>query len=123
VERVTGIGGVFIRSAQPDALRAWYAGQLGLDVNEEWGGAVLTSSGGETLTWAVFPGDTDYFGERSQQAMVNYRVRDLDAMLTQLRAAGVEVDAKVEELEYGRFGWATDPDGNRFELWEPAAGH
>ena len=54
--------------------------------------------------------------------MVNYRVRDLDAMLAQLRAAGVPVDDKVEELEFGRFGWATDPDGNRIELWEPAAG-
>ena len=122
MERVTGIGGVFIRSAEPDALRAWYAEHLGIDVNAEWGGAVLTSAGGETLTWAVFPGETDYFGERSQQAMVNYRVRDLDAMLAQLRAAGVPVDDKVEEMEFGRFGWATDPDGNRFELWEPAAG-
>ena len=122
MERVTGIGGVFIRSAEPEALRAWYAEHLGLDVNAEWGGAVLTSVGGETLTWAVFPGETEYFGERSQQAMVNYRVRDLDAMLAQLRAAGVPVDDKVEELEFGRFGWATDPDGNRIELWEPAAG-
>jgi catechol 2,3-dioxygenase-like lactoylglutathione lyase family enzyme len=122
MERVTGIGGVFIRSAEPEALRAWYAEHLGFDVNKEWGGAVLTASGGETLTWAVFPGDTDYFGERAQQAMVNYRVRDLDAMLAQLRAAGVPVDDKIEELEFGRFGWATDPDGNRIELWEPAAG-
>jgi catechol 2,3-dioxygenase-like lactoylglutathione lyase family enzyme len=122
VERVTGIGGVFIRSAEPEALRAWYAEHLGLDVNAEWGGAVLTSVGGEALTWAVFPGETEYFGEPSQQAMVNYRVRDLDAMLAQLRAAGVTVDDKVEELEFGRFGWATDADGNRIELWEPAAG-
>ena len=122
MERVTGIGGVFIRSAEPEALRAWYTEHLGLDVNAEWGGAVLTSVGGETLTWAVFPGETEYFGERSQQAMVNYRVRDLDAMLAQLRAAGVPVDDNVEELEFGRFGWAADPDGNRIELWEPAAG-
>jgi predicted enzyme related to lactoylglutathione lyase len=123
VERVTGIGGVFIRSARPDELRAWYAQHLGFDVNEEWGGAVVRSTGGETLTWAVFPGDTDYFGAREQQLMVNYRVADLDAMLAQLRAAGVEVADRVEELEYGRFGWAVDPDGNRFELWEPAPGH
>lgn len=52
--------------------------------------------------------------------MVNFRVRDLDAMLAQLREAGVEVDDQVEELEFGRFGWAVDPEGNRFELWEPA---
>jgi len=52
--------------------------------------------------------------------MVNYRVRDLDAILAQLRSAGVEVDERVEEQEFGRFGWAVDPDGNRFELWQPA---
>jgi predicted enzyme related to lactoylglutathione lyase len=122
VERVTGIGGVFFRSPGPDALRAWYAEQLGLDV-EEWGGTVFRSTGDETLTWSVFPAETEYFGRSGQQAMVNYRVRDLDAMLAQLRAAGVEVLDRVEELEYGRFGWAVDPDGNRFELYEPAAGY
>src|SRR5205807_8204292 len=79
VERATGIGGVFVRSPQPDALRAWYAEHLGLEL-QAFGGAVLTPSGGETLTWAVFAGDTDYFGSREQQVMVNYRVRDLDAM-------------------------------------------
>ena len=122
MERATGIGGVFVRSACPDALRAWYAEHLGLEL-EKFGGAVLRSSGGETLTWAVFAGDTDYFGSRDQQVMVNYRVPDLDAMLAQLREAGVPVEEHVEEQEYGRFGWATDSDGNRFELWEPPAGH
>ena len=53
--------------------------------------------------------------------MINYRVDDLDAMLEQLRGAGVTVDEKIEESEYGRFGWAMDPEGNRFELWEPPA--
>jgi hypothetical protein len=86
VERVTGIGGVFIRSAQPDALRVWYAEHLGLELHD-WGGAVLRAGGGETLTWAVFPGETDYFGSRAQQAMVNYRVPDLDAMLAQWEPA------------------------------------
>lgn len=123
MERVTGIGGVFIRSARPDELRAWYVQHLGLDVNAEWGGAVLRANRGESLTWAIFPGDTDYFGAREQQVMVNYRVADLDAMLAQLRAAGVEVDDRVEDTEFGRFGWAVDLDGNRFELWEPPPGH
>ena len=118
MERVTGIGGVFIRSAQPDALRAWYAEHLGVEL-DDFGGAVLRSSGGETLVWAIFAGDTDYFGARTQQTMVNYRVRDLDAMLEQLRANGVTVDDRVEEHEFGRFGWAVDCDGNRFELWQP----
>jgi catechol 2,3-dioxygenase-like lactoylglutathione lyase family enzyme len=64
MERVTGIGGVFIRSAQPDALRAWYAEHLGLRL-EDFGGAILHAEGGETLVWSIFPGDTDYFGART----------------------------------------------------------
>ncbi len=61
-------------------------------------------------------------GPAAKQAMVNFTVPDLDAMLAQLRDGGVEVDEKVEELEgIGRFGWAVDPEGNRFELWEPAS--
>ena len=121
MERVTGIGGVFFRSPRPEELRAWYAQHLGLDI-EEWGGAVVTASGGEALTWAIFPADTSYFGSSGQQLMVNYRVRDLDAMLEQLRAAGVTVDDARHESENGRFGWATDPDGNRIELWQPSPG-
>ena len=66
--------------------------------------------------------DTDYFGRPDQAFMVNFRVADLHAMLEQLRAAGVEVIDKVDESEYGKFGWAVDPEGNRFELWEPPAG-
>jgi predicted enzyme related to lactoylglutathione lyase len=121
VERVSGIGGVFLRAREPDALLAWYAEHLGLDV-EGWHGSVLRAAGGETLVWALFPSDTEYFGRHDQQAMVNYRVDDLDAMLAQLRSAGVAVEGPMEH-ENGRFGWGTDPEGNRFELWQPAAGH
>jgi len=69
--------------------------------------------------WSIFDGDTDYFGPSGQQSMVNYRVPDLDAMLARLRDAGVPVEEKIEESEFGRFGWATDPEGNRLELWQP----
>jgi predicted enzyme related to lactoylglutathione lyase len=69
--------------------------------------------------WSIFAGDTDYFGPSGQQSMINYRVRDVDAMLEQLRAAGVQVDPKIDESALGRFDWATDPEGNRFELWQP----
>jgi predicted enzyme related to lactoylglutathione lyase len=120
MERVSGIGGVFLRAHDPQALAAWYGEHLGIEL-EDWGGAVLRSSGGETLVWALFPGETEYFGSRDRQAMVNYRVRDLDAMLAQLRAAGVEAEGP-EQNDNGRFGWATDPEGNRFELWQPPAG-
>ena len=117
-ERVTGIGGTFLRSAGPAALGAWYAKHLGIDL-ESWGGAVFSAEAGDVTVWALFPADTEYFGPPSQQSMVNFRVRDLDAMLAQLRNAGVTVDANVHESEQGRFGWATDPEGNRFELWQP----
>ena len=120
MERVTGIGGVFLRSHDPAALAAWYAEHLGLPV-EDWHGSVLRASGGESLVWATFAADTEYFGRLDQQAMVNYRVGDLDAMLAQLRAAGVAVEGPMQH-ENGWFGWGTDPDGNRFELWEPVAG-
>jgi predicted enzyme related to lactoylglutathione lyase len=118
--RAQGIGGVFFRSADPAALAAWYAEHLGLEV-EEWGGSVLSADAGDVTVWSPFPADTGYW-PAAQQAMVNYRVRDLDALLAQLRAAGVEVDERVEETENGRFAWAVDLEGNRFELWQPPAG-
>jgi predicted enzyme related to lactoylglutathione lyase len=120
MERVTGIGGVFLRARDPAVLATWYAAHLGIDVGD-WSGAAFRSAGGETLVWAAFPADTGYFGRLYQQVMVNYRVGDLDALITQLRVAGIPVDGP-EETENGRFGWATDPEGNRFELWQPPAG-
>ena len=117
-ETVQGIGGVFFRARDPEALRAWYAEQLGIDMEDY--GTTFTAAEGDQTVWAPFAADTEYFGPTGQQSMVNFRVRDLDAMLYQLRAAGVAVDERVEEMEFGRFGWATDLEGNRFELWEPA---
>jgi predicted enzyme related to lactoylglutathione lyase len=117
-EAVQGIGGVFFRALDPDALRGWYAEHLGIEMADY--GTTFTAKDGDQTVWAPFPADTDYFGRRQQQLMVNFRVRDLDAMLEQLRGAGVEVDEHVHEMEYGRFAWARDPEGNRFELWEPS---
>jgi predicted enzyme related to lactoylglutathione lyase len=117
-ESVSGIGGVFFRARDPEALRAWYAQNLGIDMEDF--GTVFTADAGDQTVWAPFAADTDYFGAPEQQLMVNYRVRNLDAMLEQLRSAGAVVDDDVHEMEFGRFGWAVDPEGNRFELWEPA---
>jgi len=120
--RGTGVGGVFLRAADPARLHRWYADVLDLPVDgSDYG--VMRSDSGETLTWACFPADTEYFGSGKQAAMVNYRVDDLDAVLMRLREAGAAVDDHVEEHEYGRFGWALDPEGNRFELWQPPPGH
>lgn len=120
--RATGVGGVFLRARDQAALVGWYTEVLGLEIGEG-GYTVLRSAGGETLTWAVFPGDTDYFGSKEQSVMVNYRVDDLDGMLDRLRSAGAQVDDHIEEHEFGRFGWAVDPEGNRLELWQPPPGH
>jgi predicted enzyme related to lactoylglutathione lyase len=114
--KVTGIGGTFFRARDPDALKAWYTEHLDLP------DAVFQSPAG-TLVWGPFDMDTDYFGPSGQQWMLNYRVDDLDAVLERLRTAGVEVLDKTQDQEgVGRFGWAVDPEGNRFELWEPAEG-
>jgi predicted enzyme related to lactoylglutathione lyase len=115
-EHVTGVGGVFFRAQDPHALVGWYQEHLGVPVTE---GYVIFPESRDTH-WVPFKADTDYW-PAEKQAMVNFTVRDLDAMLAQLRSAGVPVDDKIEDGEFGRFGWATDPEGNRFELWEPPA--
>ena len=125
MERITGIGGVFLRSVEPEALLRWYEKALGVEPDAD--GVVVmrwTQRDGRpaSTVWSPFPPDTGYFGDLTQQGMINYRVRDLDAMLAQLRKAGAIVDDHIEEMEFGRFGWATDPEGRRFELWEPAEG-
>jgi predicted enzyme related to lactoylglutathione lyase len=117
MEQATGIGGVFFRARDPHALVAWYAEHLGVPVEAD--GHVVFRESRDAHVWAPFREDTDYW-PAGKQAMVNFTVRDLDAMLEQLRDAGVPVDDRIEELDgIGRFGWATDPEGNRFELWEP----
>jgi predicted enzyme related to lactoylglutathione lyase len=117
MERVAGIGGYFIRAADPAALSAWYRDCLGLDAEEN---GLWRQAAGPTV-FATFESDTDYFGSAAQQTMVNFRVRDLDAMLAQLRAKGADVDKQTQAMVgVGRFGWVSDPEGNRVELWQPA---
>lgn len=119
MEKVSGIGGAFFRAKDPAALASWYNENLGIDCSAD-GSAIWEQEPGPTV-WAPFPADTGYFGRAEQAFMFNFRVRDLDTMLAQLRAAGATVDEKTEDMEgIGRFGWAADPEGNRFELWEPA---
>lgn len=123
MERVQGIGGIFFKSRDPKALAAWYHDHLGVPIEGSGTyGAFESRGAGEHTVWSTFPSDTKYFEPSPAPFMVNYRVADLDAMLAQLRAAGVDVDEKIEDFEYGRFGWARDPEGNRFELWQPPVG-
>jgi predicted enzyme related to lactoylglutathione lyase len=124
MERVMGVGGIFFRATDKAALGAWYRDKLGVPLEADWGGAVFdwranNPSGDAHTVWSPFEADTDYFGPTRPQFMVNFRVANLEAMLTQLRAAGCEVDDKEEHSDFGHFGWVTDSEGNRIELWQP----
>ncbi len=114
---------MFFKAGDPAALASWYRDNLGFEL-ESGSEAVVVFRWSEpgTTTWSAFPNDTRYFGAPDARSMINYRVASLDRMLEQLRAAGAAVDDRIEESGFGRFGWATDPEGNRFELWEPAEG-
>jgi predicted enzyme related to lactoylglutathione lyase len=115
MEHVLGIGGYFVRAVDPDALGAWYRECLGLEVDEN---GLWRQEPGPTV-FAAFESATEYFGVGSQQTMLNFRVRDLEAMLLQLRAKGADVDDEVQHMDgVGHFGWVTDPEGNRVELWQ-----
>jgi predicted enzyme related to lactoylglutathione lyase len=120
MERVTGIGGIFFKAKDPDKLKAWYRDHLGVPI-EEHGSVMFQAKDdpGPGTVWATFAQDTKYFEPTAASFMINYRVKDLRAMLAQLKAAGATVEDKVQDEGYGKFGWATDPEGNRFELWEP----
>src|SRR6516164_1678090 len=105
MERVLGIGGVFFKARDPKARAAWYREHLGVPVETgQTYGSLASVAAGEPTVWSTFPTNTTYFGPGPATLMINYRVRNLDAMLAQLRAAGVAVEDKVEEYDYGRFG-------------------
>ena len=120
--RVLGVGGVFFKSPDPKALGEWYSRWLGLRV-EGWGGVALAPRemppGGCTV-WSPFKETSDYFAPSGKDFMFNLVVDDLDAALAQVAEGGAQVTGPVEEPN-GRFGWFMDPDGNKVELWEPAA--
>ncbi len=119
MEKVNGIGGVFIRAKDPTALAAWYRDTLGIDLAPTDVDTPAWISAGGVTVFAPFAVDTDYF-PKAQQVMINFRVSDLDAMLTQLRAGGVEPFNETEMEGIGRFAHIADPEGNTFELWEPS---
>ena len=119
MEAVTGHRRDLPAVARPETLAGWYAQHLGLPVAPGDATAELPWTGPGSTIWAAFPHDTEYFGHAERECMLNFRVADLDAMLLQLKAAGVRVEPDIEESAYGRFGWTVDPEGRRIELWEP----
>ena len=117
-ERVTGIGGLFVAAADPDLLTRWYAEHLGVDPPpESYDVSSWRQEAGPTVV-AAMPADTAHL--RGRGWALNLRVRDLDAMVTQLRSAGVEVTVDPEAYPNGRFADLQDPEGNPVQLWEPA---
>lgn len=127
MKRVTGIGGIFFKAQDPAALQAWYKRHLGIDV-QDWGGTAFawTDAAGAPVAgstvWSIGPAHSDQFAPSTAPFMINYRVDDLHALVAVLREEGCNVLDRVDDSEYGKFGWVIDPEGNKVELWEPPAG-
>jgi predicted enzyme related to lactoylglutathione lyase len=123
VGRITGVGGIFIKSKDPKALALWYRDVLGIRV-EPWGGPMFKSDAPgrpPVLTWNAFPSTTDYMAPSTREFMINFAVDDLDAYLTRLKAKGVTVLKRDDSDPSGKFAWILDPDGTKIELWQPKA--
>ena len=127
MEKVTGIGGIFFKAKDAKALQAWYKEHLGVDV-QPWGGAAFDWTDdqgkpvGGTTAWAINKQESNQFAPSTASFMVNYRVADLHGLLNALKEEGCNVLEKIDESEYGKFGWVMDPEDNKVELWEPPAG-
>lgn len=118
--KITGVGGIFFKSPDPDKLGAWYRDVLGLELSDH-GGAMLsyeTPGHPPFVVWSPFAADTGYFAPSTRELMINFAVDDLDAFLATIEAKGVKVLGR-EDYDYGRFAWIMDPDGTKIELWQP----
>jgi predicted enzyme related to lactoylglutathione lyase len=127
MKRVTGIGGIFFKAKDAPALQAWYRRHLGIDV-QAWGGTAFPWSDGEgkpaggSTIWSIASAQSGPFSPGSAMFMINYRVEDVHALVKVLREEGCNVLDKVDDSEYGKFGWVIDPEGNKIELWQPPEG-
>ena len=124
MKRVVGLGGIFFKARDPETLGAWYRTHLGINV-EAWGGTSFgiddqqRTNPNAVTVWSIFKADSTYFAPSQSSFMINYRVEDVHALLAVLRSEDCNVVDKVEESEYGKFGWVFDPENNKIELWEP----
>jgi len=119
--RVTGIGGIFFKSKDPEAARNWYNEHLGFDTNQ-WGSSFWWKDkrGNDASTqWCPFKDDTTYFEPSEKEFMMNFRVENLEELMAALQAEGVQVLGEIQSIEEGKFAWILDPEGNKIELWEP----
>ena len=118
---ITGIGGVFFKAKDPQALAGWYRDVLGLPL-EPWGGAMLRYDAPQhppVLTWNAFAATTNYFAPSTADFMINYAVDDMDAFLARVQTKGVAILKRQDDDQNGRFAWIVDPEGHKIELWEP----
>lgn len=118
-ERVLGFGGFFFRAKDPAALAQWYRKHLGIDPAPQVEGEEPWHTLEGPTVFAPFPENTDYFGDPEKKFMLNFRVRDMDAMIAQLVADGINVVPDPTPYPYGRFARIHDPEGNPIELWQP----
>ncbi len=121
--KVTGIGGIFFFSENPETTRNWYAKHLGLEVNE-WGSSFEFRNAHRPeeinyLQWSPFKKGSDYFAPSKKEFMINYRVQNIEGLVAKLKADGVTVVDSIETFEYGKFVHIMDAEGNKIELWEP----
>ncbi len=121
--KVTGIGGIFYKSKNPNELKEWYGKNLGLAINE-WGSAFEFRNANHPdeinyLSWSAFEDSSDYFMPSEKEFMINYRVQNIEGLVKKLRANGVTIVDEIQEFEYGKFIHIMDGDGNKIELWEP----
>src|SRR3954463_16323277 len=117
--KVLGLGGIFFKADDTQAVRDWYARVLGFEVHS-WGGAMFKNPKGATTTWSPFGADTKYFEPGTAPFMINFIVDDIDGLLAKVAAAGWEPMGRQDEGGMGRFAWLLDPAGVKIELWEPA---
>lgn len=122
-ERVNGIGGIFFKTEDPKKIQDWYDQHLGLKFEGKGYNSFLwkdhkTGENGRT-EFSFFKKDTDYMHPSTSPFMINFRVKNLEALIEKLKAEGVTVVGEIQSYPYGKFGWILDPDGNKIELWEP----
>ena len=123
MKRVTGIGGIFFKSKDPKSTKEWYAKHLGFNT-DEWGAAFITKkvedpSKNAYLQWSPFSSQTDYFEPSQKEFMINYRVENIEKLVTLLKDEGVTICDEITSYDYGKFVHIMDPEGNKIELWEP----
>lgn len=121
--KVTGVGGIFFFSENPEDTKKWYAEHLGLSVNE-WGSTfefrnIDNPDEVNQLQWSPFKQGSNYFEPSQKEFMINYTVRNIETLVEQLKATGVQVLDEIAVYEYGKFVHIMDPEGNKIELWEP----